>query len=267
MVRYLIVNSDDFGISEGVSRGIIDGHLNGIVTSTTTMINMPAAEAAIQQAQRNAPKLGLGLHLNLSFGKPVCAPEDVPSLVTDAGDFGSTADELRARIPHFTGEDLNRELTAQFDRFTAIAGRLPTHIDSHHGSTYFHPAAFDVMLRLAQENGLPIRWSDDFPVPNPAIKQFTAEAIAKHGAPRKTDHFADFIFDFGSVSRIQRLKDGLATIQDGYTELMVHVGYGEGLAEDYNVQRDEELAAVTDAGVMQVIAAQGIRLVNFDDLP
>ena len=63
-VRYLIVNGDDFGMSPPVSRGIIEAHRRGILTSTSLMVNRPAAEEAAALA-REAPRLGVGLHLEL----------------------------------------------------------------------------------------------------------------------------------------------------------------------------------------------------------
>lgn len=268
-MKYLIVNSDDFGISEGVNRGILEAHHNGIVTSTTTMVNMPTAEAAIQEAQHSAPELGIGLHFTLSFGAPLSPPASVPSLVTGAGRFVSTFADLMAKLPIFQADDLERELTAQFERFCQIAGQLPTHLDSHHGSTYYHPVAFDIMLRLAQQYHLPIRWvedaheDDDIAPSTDDLRQKLAASIQQRGMPPHPEHFANFIFDFEHTPRVERLCSGLRTLQDGYTELMVHVGYGAGLEEDYNTQRDLELAAVTDTQVKRIIEQEGIKLVNF----
>lgn len=270
MTKYLIVNSDDFGISEGVSRGILEAHHNGIVTSTTTMVNMPAAESAIKLAQESAPDLGLGLHFVLSFGKPVSDPADVPSLVTDEGQFVSTYAELMEKLTHFTAEDLEREMRAQFERFRQLAGRLPDHLDSHHGVTYTHPVAFDVMLRIAHKHNLPIRWSGEidgrYGLDDEIVSALKA-GINKHGKPRTCDHLEDFIFDFEDTSRIERLKSGLRTIKAGYSELVVHVGYAENLQEDYTVQREQELEAVTHAEVKQILEEEGIQLCNFGDLP
>lgn len=270
MTKYLIVNSDDFGISDGVSHGILEAHMNGIVTSTTTMVNMPAAENAIKLAQESAPDLGLGLHLVLSFGEPVSNPKDVPSLVTSDGKFVSTYSQLMEKISSFSADDLERELTAQFERFRQYAGRLPDHIDSHHRAAYMHPAAFAVMLELAQEYNLPIRKHDEvienFGLDSDTVAELKA-TLAKHDAPRTCDHTVDFIFDFESSARIERLKNGLQSIQDGYTELVVHVGYAENLDEDYSFQREQELTAVTDESVKQVLLDQNIQLCNFGDLP
>jgi len=270
MTKYLIVNSDDFGISEGVSRGIIEAHHKGIVTSTTTMVNMPAAEAAIKEAQQSAPGLGLGLHLTLSFGKPVSDPETVPSLVTESGTFVSTYSDLVAKMSSFTAEDLERELTAQFECFRKIAGHLPDHLDSHHAVTDLHPVAFDVTLRIAKEHNLPIRWlgaiDERHGLSDEKVKALKV-ALEKHAKPRTCDYLSDFTFDFESGSRIERLQTGLKTIKGGYTELIVHVGYAENLEEDYTFQREQELEAVIHPDVKQIIEAEGIQLCNFGDLP
>jgi chitin disaccharide deacetylase len=63
-MRQLIVNADDFGLTEQVSRGILDAHRDGIVTSTTLMANGAAFDAAVAMS-RQAPRLGIGVHLNL----------------------------------------------------------------------------------------------------------------------------------------------------------------------------------------------------------
>lgn len=270
MGKYLIVNSDDFGISEGVSRGILEAHHTGIVTSTTTMVNMPAAEEAVRTAQKTAPNLGLGLHFTLSFGVPVSDPASIQSLITNEGRFVSNYAGLMEKLPHFTTEDLEREMLAQFERFRQIARCLPDHLDSHHGATYTHPGAFDVMVRLANEHNLPIRWSEAidkrYNLDSNIVDSLQA-SIAKHGKPRTTGNLVDLIFDFESTSRIERLKSGLQTIQEGYSELVVHVGYADNLEEDYSFQREQELTAVTDEEVKQIIEEEGIQLCKFGDLP
>lgn len=269
MTKYLIINSDDFGISEGVSRGIIEAHQKGILTSTTTMVNMPAAEAAIKLAQETAPNLGLGLHFVMSFGKPVSDPQDVPSLVTAEGTFVSSWQELMEKMPEFTKEDLERELYAQFERFQQLAGHLPDHLDSHHGVTYHHPVAFEIMVKIATEHNLPIRWSEQldgrYGFDDENVKQLK-DILEKYGKPVTCNKLVDFIFDFERSKRIERLQNGLRTIEDGYTELVVHVGYGEGLNEAYNIQREDELEAVLHPSMKQIIEEEGIVLCNFVDL-
>ena len=76
MMIQLIVNADDFGLTEGTNYGIIDGHINGLVNSTTMMMNMPGTEHAVRLAKTYA---GVGVHLVLTAGEPLL--KDVPSLV------------------------------------------------------------------------------------------------------------------------------------------------------------------------------------------
>ena len=65
MERIIVINADDFGLTEGINKGIVQAHTDGVLTSTTIMTNMPAAEQAVKMAKR-LPKLGIGIHLNLS---------------------------------------------------------------------------------------------------------------------------------------------------------------------------------------------------------
>ena len=67
----LIVTADDFGFSPSVNGAVIEAHKNGILTASSLMVNMPFAEQAVEQVSNEVPKLGLGLHICLTSGKPV----------------------------------------------------------------------------------------------------------------------------------------------------------------------------------------------------
>lgn len=276
MSKYVIFNSDDFGISDGVNRGIIEAHHRGILSSTCTMINMPDAGAGIQLAQSTAPKLGVGLHLTLSFGKPVAPAKSVPSLVKSDGQFAQNYQELMEKLPLFTDEDLETELQAQFDRFVEVAGRLPTHIDSHHRAAYLHPASFEVMCHLCAEHGLPLRrptWLDNSQsyanVPTNADGTLVEQLrliYEKYGAPRCPDDVLD-TFRWEKGSRLDLFTEVLESAEDGYSEIVCHVGYADGLEEAYNVQRKDELSAIIDSQLADTVASLGIKLITFADLP
>ncbi len=102
MARLLIVNADDFGLSNSVNQGIVRAHVLGIVTSTSLMVDRPAAAEAAEHAGR-LPDLSVGLH----FVEP------------DGVDIDDDA-------------QLAKALTGQIDRFHKLVGRGPTHLDSHH---------------------------------------------------------------------------------------------------------------------------------------
>ena len=77
-MKQLIINSDDYGRTPDISRGIRDAHLRGVVTSTTCMMNIPTTASDIAVAVQETPKLGMGVHLVLTMGRPISAPEVVP---------------------------------------------------------------------------------------------------------------------------------------------------------------------------------------------
>lgn len=275
MTKYVIVNSDDFGISDGVNRGIIEAHHNGILSSTCTMSNMPSAAAGIKLAQSTAPKLGVGLHLTLSFGAPVSAPKRVPSLVFSGGQFAQNYQQLMGKLPTYTDEDLETEMQAQFDHFVDLAGCLPTHIDSHHRAAFVNPASFEVMCSLCAEHDLPMRrpaWLDDehsyddFPTnADGKLVEQLRMIYEKYGRPRCPDRIADtFHWELGS--RLELFQSVVSAVQEVTTEIVCHVGYAEGLQEAYTVQREDELKAVTHADLAALVQSEGIQLISFVDL-
>ncbi|HOI45659.1 MAG TPA: ChbG/HpnK family deacetylase, partial [Candidatus Aminicenantes bacterium] len=83
-MKRVIVNADDFGLCQGVNRGIVLAHQKGILTSATLMANMPGFDEAVEMA-RDHPRLGVGVHLNLLRGEPVTPARDVASLVRADG--------------------------------------------------------------------------------------------------------------------------------------------------------------------------------------
>ena len=83
-MRRLIVNADDFGLTQAVSEGILDAHSEGIVTSTSLMATGSAFDTAVSISRRT-PELGIGVHLNLTAGEPVSTALSISSLVDRNG--------------------------------------------------------------------------------------------------------------------------------------------------------------------------------------
>lgn len=120
----LIVNADDFGLTDGVTYGILDAMNNGIVTSTTMMVNTPGTAKAATIAREN-PELAVGLHINISLGCPLT---DGFSL-TENGTFLKPS--VIGSDERYNEEELYREMRAQYQKFLELTGRKPTHLDSH----------------------------------------------------------------------------------------------------------------------------------------
>lgn len=130
-MKYLIVNGDDFGQAPGVTAGILEAHANGILTSTSLLVDTPFSEAAAVAA-RSLRDLSLGLHF--------CLTDDRERVVVDLDDRRTCRAELRR----------------QFVRFVELVSAPPTHLDSHH-NVHRDPRVTPIFLQLAEEHRLPLR--------------------------------------------------------------------------------------------------------------
>ena len=251
MPRYLIVNADDFNLTEGVTRGVLYGHQHGIITSTTVMVNLPGL-ATSRDLVRQAPGLGLGLHVNLTLGAPVLGAGAVPSLVDAAGRF--VRDRERVGDVGVLAE-IRAEAAAQARRFEEVFGRHPTHIDTHY---HMHrlPRVLDAVLDVASDLGLPVR----------AVTPEMAVGIRRRGLPAPDRMVGDVGPD--AYWTPENLIGLMKAAEDGVTELMCHPGYAdEALSiSTYRAQREGELRALCDPRVRAALTAAGLRLINYNEL-
>ena len=266
-MKRLIINSDDYGRTPEISRGIREAHLRGVVTSTTCMMNIPATAGDIAIALKETPALGLGVHLVLTMGQPISARETVPSLVDEHGQFFKYT-PLRERLPNLKMEEVKQEWRSQIEAFVRAAGRRPTHLDSHHHSSYFSPALFHAMLELAEEYGCAIRFpfagrvSSELEETNKHLPDLMREF-----SPRYPDRFVVDFYDERATH--EELLKAINNLPDGTTEIMCHPGYvddafsGESV---YNRQRERELQILTDPSIKEAIESNEIRLISFADL-
>jgi predicted glycoside hydrolase/deacetylase ChbG (UPF0249 family) len=278
MQRQLIVNADDYGRSPGVSRGILEAHQRGIVTSTTVMINQPGVESQLEDALA-CPRLGTGLHLVFSAWRPLLPRDEVPGLVSPDGRF-LDQHTLWARAETIPVDQLQAELFAQVERFRSLAGRPPDHMDCHH-FVHLYPPFFQVYADLAAELGLPLR------VPFPAECDFQRAIqtvpylqgfppdlvrgmIATNSAllaSRNLAHPDSFIATFFGRRALTaaKLLQILDALPHGLSELMCHPGYvDDGLASSsYRDERELELALLTHPDLRAHLAASGIELVTY----
>lgn len=146
MRRRLIVNADDFGASTSINRAVIDAHQNGILTTASLMVNGAAVSEAIALAREN-PKLGVGLHLSLAFGKSALDPKEIPDLVDSAGNFSN--DPVAAGFKYFANRNcraqLEKEIAAQFQKFEATG--LPMDHLNGHLHFHLHPTIFGIVSK------------------------------------------------------------------------------------------------------------------------
>jgi hypothetical protein len=247
VTRRLIVNADDFGLTRGVSGGILDAHRHGIVTSTTVLVTADIDREQLAMARDSG--LGLGIHVNLTLGAPLTAAR---SLVDGNGRFIRDARRVAAQA---APKDVEAEVAAQLERFEELVGRKPTHLDSHH-HVGLHAPVTDVVLRAARRLGVAVRSQDT-----------VARARARTAGLLTPDHF------FGESGpdaywRPATTLRHLRSLPPGVSEFMTHPGrFDEALAYSrYGRQREIELVGLGTAAARSAVAALGIMLCHFGDL-
>ena len=277
MAKRLIVNADDLGMSVGVNRGIVEAHRNGIVTSTTAMVNRPAAEDGIERVRSEAPKLGVGLHVNLTYGRPILPPERIPSLVRSDGSFVSVTRGLG--LPYaWARDEVEAEVEAQFDRFVRLAGGLPDHLDSHMMVGSLSASCAEAMVRIAFRHRLPMRrggrsfvdrverelrvWGGLPKAVTDVVRRIPTVRAATRGEGEVTSPDAFDMRFLGERATVERLIDILSGLRDGITELVCHPGYASDASDAYG-HREIELAALTDPRVRAWVERSGIELTTF----
>jgi hopanoid biosynthesis associated protein HpnK len=153
-VGRLILNADDFGLTAGVNRAILELHRAGVLTSASLMARAAATDGAIELA-RATPSLGVGCHVVLVVGEPVLRAQNLPTLVDPrTGRFHPTLSAffkllLTGRI---RSSEIEAETTAQINLLHANGLRL-THIDTHKHAHMF-PAVLRPVLRASRAAGI-----------------------------------------------------------------------------------------------------------------
>lgn len=245
----LVVNADDFGYSKGVNLGIVEAHVEGIVSSSTMMMNMPGVEHAFRLAA-DTPTLGVGVHLVLTCGSPLEA--NVPSLTDENGLFHRG----QAHLAEASSEEVEREFAAQLERFIR-SGRMPTHIDSHH-HVHASENILPVVLRLAERYGLPVRypWAFEQAERSHTPKVPTTESFSHH-------FYGEELTAEGLISIIEGLL-GSAT-----AEIMTHPAYVDVellRGSSYAIPRTKELQILTAPKVKEYIKHSKVQLVTFNEI-
>ena len=150
MAGRLIINADDFGLTKGINRAVAELHRAGALTSATLMAMGPAFDDAVVVARAN-PGLGVGCHVVLTDGLPVCDPGSIPTLMgADGRSFRPSLVDfiqalLRGRIRE---EEIEHEALAQVQKLQQ-AGIGVTHFDTHK-HTHLFPAVARPLLRVAE---------------------------------------------------------------------------------------------------------------------
>ena len=156
MPRQVIVNADDFGLSANENAVIFAAFQAGIISSATAMANMPAFEAACTMARHPALAGRIGLHFNLTYGRPLSQRIVARQTFCDShGVFDLSLARHSLRLSREDRDAVHDELQAQWQR-CVDHGMRPSHIDSHQHVHNIWPIG-EIVARFAAHQGVPIR--------------------------------------------------------------------------------------------------------------
>jgi predicted glycoside hydrolase/deacetylase ChbG (UPF0249 family) len=289
-VRRLIINADDFGLTEGVNRAIAECHLAGTVTSATLMAGSSAFISAMCVA-KSAPKLDIGCHVVLVDGGPLAASEEVSSLLAPHKSVfrtGFAEFALAALQNKLSPEHIFREAAVQMEHIQNDAGIKLTHFDTHK-HTHIFPQVLRPLLRAAKECGVRA-------VRNPFVP-FKALALAhllrqpklwvRYSEVKVLNRFAaafrseveqaglrttDGTFGIIATGALdQKLFNAIVgSIPDGTWEFVCHPGYNDAdldkIATRLRTSRDAERNVLTSPESKRQIDRHGVQLISYADL-
>ena len=290
-MRRLIVNADDFGLTAGVNRAIVEAHARGIVTSSTLMANGRAFDDAVRLAN-TVPRLSVGCHVVLIDGEPVVNAELLPSIASTPSGSARFRDGLksfavRALAGRLDPGEIEAEVSAQIHKLQA-AGINVSHVDTHK-HTHLFPGVLRPLLRAARICGVcavrnpfgprrPLKSAELLTRPTlwaryAEVRLLRTLATKFRDAAKRENMFTPDgtlgIVVTGALD--ETLFRSIAEIiPEGTWEFVCHPGYND---EDLKAaktrlrqSRETELRVLTLPGTRELLLNRGIELISYREL-
>ncbi|HMD88600.1 MAG TPA: ChbG/HpnK family deacetylase [Anaerolineaceae bacterium] len=154
-LRSLIINADDFGYNDAITQGILLGYREGLITTTSAMVSIPGAPERVAIAHALEPTLPIGLHLNMTAGRPVLPAARVRHLVRPDGTF-FPMEAVYPRLSEIPLDEVRAEATAQAELLLEW-GVSFDHIDYHGHFMALSTPLFEIVVELACKYHVPVR--------------------------------------------------------------------------------------------------------------
>ncbi len=301
--RLLIITADDFGASNNINEGIKLAADKNTITAISALTNFSESLPELKEISEGHPEIGIGVHLNITTGKPVLPAAFVPSLVNAEGNF-YTVDELLPILGNISLTELRNELREQV---LALKNRniKIDHLSDQNGILSFYTPFFEVVTALALEFSTPVRtpaiagmiYPDLFP--NSRMREYgrqKATKLAFH-EPLKAASLLKYTHMQEIEKKIQKLdklsvthpdllieyfwgnptisnyKYILEHLPEGCSELILHLGtdtrqvnYPSGLDLDYFSKREQELKTVTGDHLHEYYKHLNIKTIGYSDI-
>jgi len=287
-VRRLIVNADDFGLTRGVNRAIVEASSDGIVTSSTLMANGQAFEDAIAHA-KSASRLSVGCHVVLIDGSPVLGGRQASTLSDKTAKDGRFYDRLgafalRAVSGRVDADEIEAEVTAQIRKLQS-AGLVVSHLDTHK-HTHILPQVLRPLLRAARTCGVPAVRNPFGPVrfsilaKYPSLwKRYSQVTVLNRLGRRFRNSVTDagMLTTDGTVGIVStgamddyQFASIVESLPEGTWEFVCHPGYNDSelgsIRTRLRQSRALELQLLTSPKTRELLGRGGIQLISYRDL-
>jgi hypothetical protein len=267
-VKLLIIHADDLGVAHSVNRASFEALDGGAVSSASAMVPTPWFIEVAEYARGN-PNHDIGLHLTLTaewksykWG-PVTAKSEVPGLLNDLGHFFP---DVASVVKNAKAEEVEREIRAQVELAIKM-GLMPTHLDSHMGTLFAHPAFLAAYVRVAKEYGVPYFAPRVANLPDEllaalGLDPLLLDGFAMAGAGVKPEEWPGFY------------ANAVRTLKPGLTQLIVHLGYDDAELMAVTVDhpdfgsawRERDLRVVMSPEFKSLLEENGVKLIQWKDL-
>jgi len=274
-IKGIIINADDFGLTEGINRGIIDAFSQGIVTRASIMPCAVGFNHAISLIKQN-PGLNIGIHLTLVGEKPVSSRDKIGSLLEPDGALyrNHRAFLLKYFSKKIKLDEISHEFECQIKKILDTGVKV-NHMDSHQ-HLHMLPGIFELSIGLAKKYGIKnIRITRQNYLTIGSFREFALVAMnslsLKQHKKKLSASDICFTSNFwgfkkGGLIKEKDLLSFFDRIKPGITEIMCHPGYSD---QEYmrkysfwGYNPDEELKALTSQNVKNKLKDKGIELIS-----
>ncbi len=262
----LLFESDDYGITEGVTCGILKGIREGLIRNTGLFVNMPSSAFAAKQI-KPYPQCCLGIDINLVAGKPVSAADQIPDLVKPTGEF-YTSSEMRAKSGEkpsmsiisemdndpYPWEQTLIEVENQYLKFLDLVGEKPKYIHPH---SFVTPNIAKAMKAISVKYGVPTSFE--------MWEKFNIHPLTNTWNPKP------FPVELQLKTDVEKhvLEVIPEVLENEYSFLICHAGFVDEeifQVSSYTLIREKDLYMACSPALIDYLDSHKISLITYDDL-
>ncbi|MGB9858158.1 MAG: carbohydrate deacetylase [Dictyoglomaceae bacterium] len=289
MGKKIIINADGFGFTPGINKGIIETINNGIVTSTSCVVNFPYIEE-VSIIKNEFKKISIGIHFNLSVGKPISPPSKVSTLIDENGEFWGDLFPRKLLSGKIKYSEMIRELDAQVKVLIDL-GVMPTHWDGHQNKHLYFQFFFAAMsvaekykifrmrthrryiflLNPQNRKGRMLKYY----ITNPhrfvshSYSRFLMKLAQYRGFKMADRLITPAYADESKKFLLSTWLTLLEYLPDGINEIYCHPGFTDEILKKYAKyvsEREEEVKVLTSHELRRIIIENNIELISFKDI-